>query len=89
MKSWKTLTTHVLQKIDETVGIMKQNLTSTEERGREIHTLNNKADGLHDQSSKFRNSARKVKRQMCLSNMKWWFIIAGVVALIILVSVIG
>lgn len=68
---------------------MKQNLTDTEERGVKIHDLRNTSDRLEESSYDFRRSAKKVKRKMCMSNLKWWFVLAGVVALIILVSVVG
>ena len=64
---------------------MKQNLDSTDKRGERIDTLGNRADHLQQNSQKFRTRAKKVKRQMCFSNLKWWFIVGGVLALIILV----
>ncbi len=68
---------------------MKQNLTDTEARGAEIHKLQDTSDRLDESSYNFRKSAKKVKRKMCMSNLKWWFVLAAVVALIILVSVVG
>jgi hypothetical protein len=68
---------------------MKQNLTASEQRSENIDKIGLQAENMNLQSTKFRNSARKVKRKMCMSNLRWWFVLAGVVALIILVSVIG
>ena len=64
---------------------MKQNLNSTGKRGEEIVKLQDQAGDLERNSDNFRARAKKVKRQMCLSNLKWWFILGGVLALIIIV----
>ena len=64
---------------------MKQNVLNTTERGQHIDTLKDQSTRLEEGSSAFRTSARKVKRKMCISNMKWGFAIAAVVILIIII----
>ena len=64
---------------------MKQNVLNTTERGQKIDTIQDQATELERGSSAFRTSARKVKRKMCISNMKWWLAIAAVVILIIII----
>ena len=66
---------------------MKQNLTNTDERGVKINDLQGKTHRLQNESYNFRTSAKKVKRQMCISNMKWWFVLIGVVIVVIIIAV--
>lgn len=68
---------------------MKQNLTTNELRGQKIEDISFKANNMNQESTKFRESARKVKRKMCISNWKWGFIVGGIIALTILIAVIG
>ncbi len=67
---------------------MKQNLTDTQERGAKIDDLQDSSRILAERSYDFRSSAKRVKRKMCISDLKWWFVLAAVVALIILVVVV-
>ncbi len=64
---------------------MKQNVLNTSERGERIETIRDQATELERGSSAFRTSARKVKRKMCVSNMKWGIAVAVVVILIIII----
>ena len=66
---------------------MKQNLTKTDERGVHIDNLATSSENVNHQSLQFKASARKVKRQMCVSNMKWTFILIGVAIIVIVVII--
>ena len=66
---------------------MKQNLTSTQERGNNIDDLQAQSTNLKFRSNQFKDSARSVKRKMCLSNMKWWIILGGVAIVVIIIAI--
>ena len=64
---------------------MKQNITNTRDRGDKIDNIQENATRIEQDSNKFRIRAKKVKRQMCLSNFKWWLIVGAGVALVIII----
>ncbi|KAG5513830.1 hypothetical protein PMAC_000868 [Pneumocystis sp. 'macacae'] len=52
--------------IDDTVGIMKENITKVAQRGDRLHSLQDKTESLATSAQGFRRGANRVRKQM------WW-----------------
>ena len=78
----------IQQQLDETTGIMQQNIRDMIDRGEKLTVLEDKAIDLEKNASGFAKSAKTLKRQMFWKNFKIVAIIGGVgligIALIIL-----
>ena len=79
--------THLSQQIDDTVGIMRQNITRVQERGENVDRLGDKTQGLSDSAANFRRGANRVRKQMFWKNMKMrvWVIIGIIVLLLVII----
>jgi len=80
-------TAEIQMKIDETVGIMRDNIKSVADRGVKLDVLHTQTDELSNQSQNFRRGANRVRKQMWWKDMKMRIIIA-VVVLILLLAII-
>ena len=58
--------TGFLQQIDDTVGIMRDNINKVSQRGERLDTLQDKTDNLAVSAQGFRRGANRVRKQM------WW-----------------
>lgn len=74
------------QQIDDTVGIMRENINKVAERGERLDSLQDKTDNLAVSAQGFRRGANRVRKQM------WWkdfkMKICLIVGIIILICVI-
>lgn len=60
----------IQKEIDLTTEIMKKNIQNTIDNGNKLEQLQIKTQDLAEQSSTFKLSARKIKRNLCLVNYK-------------------
>jgi len=56
----------VLQQIDDTVGVMRENINKVSQRGERLDSLQDKTDNLAVSAQGFRRGANRVRKQM------WW-----------------
>ncbi|KAG0149616.1 hypothetical protein CROQUDRAFT_669134 [Cronartium quercuum f. sp. fusiforme G11] len=81
-------TQEIQQQIDNTVGIMRDNITKVAERGERLDALQDKTDNLAVSAQGFRRGANRVRKQMWWKDMKMRLYIAlGVVILLVIIIV--
>lgn len=74
--------------IDDTVGIMRENITKVAERGERLDALQNKTDNLAVSAQGFRRGANRVRKQMWWKDMKMRIFIAlGVIVLLLIIII--
>ncbi|TNY21321.1 synaptobrevin [Rhodotorula diobovata] len=83
-----TKTAQIQQQIDDTVGIMRENITKVAERGERLDALQDKTDNLAQSAQGFRRGANRVRKQMWWKDMKMRILIAVGVALLVVVIVV-
>ena len=69
--------------IDDTTGLMRENIDKLLQRGDNIDNLRDKTEDLQKGSKDFYITTRTVKRQMWWKNMKMKLIIAGIILFVI------
>ncbi|KAK1921437.1 synaptobrevin [Papiliotrema laurentii] len=80
--------TEIQQQIDDTVGIMHENITRVAERGERLDALQDKTDTLAVSAQGFRRGANRVRKQMWWKDMKMRIIIGiGICVLIVVIVV--
>ncbi|CAG8551180.1 1530_t:CDS:10 [Ambispora leptoticha] len=77
----------IQQKIDETVGIMRDNINRVADRGERLDVLQDKTENLSQSAQGFRRGANKVRKQMWWKDMKMKIILT-IVVLILLTAII-
>ncbi|GJN93038.1 hypothetical protein Rhopal_006083-T1 [Rhodotorula paludigena] len=75
----------IQQQIDDTVGIMRDNITKVAERGERLDALQDKTDNLAQSAQGFRRGANRVRKQM---DMKMRVLIAVGIAILVIVIVV-
>ena len=58
------LTHTVLQQIDDTVGVMRENINKVSQRGERLDSLQDKTDNLATSAQGFRRGANRVRKQV-------------------------
>ncbi|CAH3016218.1 unnamed protein product, partial [Porites evermanni] len=74
--------------VNETVGIMKNNVEKELKRGANLSEAENRAENLQAGASQFAHNAASVKRKMWWQNFKMWIILIVVIIVIIAAIVI-
>ncbi|AEO65664.1 uncharacterized protein THITE_2112860 [Thermothielavioides terrestris NRRL 8126] len=59
-------TKRIQEQIDDTVGVMRENLNKVADRGARLDHLQNKTDDLAQSAQSFRRGANQVRKKM------WW-----------------
>ncbi|KAH0828689.1 synaptobrevin-like protein [Lanmaoa asiatica] len=77
-------TAAIQQQIDDTVGIMRENITKVAERGERLDSLQDKTDNLAVSAQGFRRGANRVRKVSCMR-----IIIGLAVAIIIVIIVVS
>ncbi|PWN37525.1 synaptobrevin [Meira miltonrushii] len=78
----------IQSQIDETVGVMRDNIQKVNERGENLNDLQGKTDNLAVSAQGFRRGANRVRKQMWWKDMKMRIlIIVGVVILLLIIIV--
>jgi vesicle-associated membrane protein 4 len=82
------LTRYVFQQIDDTVGVMRENINKVSQRGERLDSLQDKTDNLAVSAQGFRRGANRVRKQMWWKDMKMRMcIIIGLIILIVIIVV--
>ncbi|KAI1466529.1 synaptobrevin [Daldinia caldariorum] len=81
--------TQALQaQIDDTVGVMRENINKVSQRGERLDALQDKTDNLAVSAQGFRRGANRVRKQMWWKDMKMRMcLIAGVIILILVIVI--
>ncbi|KAH9828795.1 synaptobrevin-like protein [Rhodofomes roseus] len=82
-------TAAIQQQIDDTVGIMRENITKVAERGERLDQLQDKTDNLAVSAQGFRRGANRVRKNMWWKDMKMRIIIGVAIAIIIIIIVVS
>lgn len=74
--------------IDDTVGVMQQNIKAMGERGEKLDKLQHQTDNLAASAQGFRRGANRVRKQMWWKDMKMRMcLIVGIIILLIVIIV--
>ncbi|KAK8024157.1 vesicle-associated membrane protein 4 [Apiospora rasikravindrae] len=81
--------TQALQaQIDDTVGVMRENINKVSQRGERLDNLQDKTDNLATSAQGFRRGANRVRKQMWWKDMKMRMcLIIGIIILILVIVV--
>jgi len=83
-----TRTAAIQQQIDDTVGIMRENINKVADRGERLDSLQDKTDNLAVSAQGFRRGANRVRKQMWWKDMKMRMcIVVGIVILLVIIIV--
>ncbi|KAJ7182769.1 synaptobrevin [Mycena crocata] len=82
-------TAAIQAQIDDTVGIMRENITKVAERGERLDSLQDKTDNLAVSAQGFRRGANRVRKNMWWKDMKMRLIIGAAIAVIIVIIVVS
>jgi vesicle-associated membrane protein 4 len=78
----------ILQQIDDTVGVMRDNINKVSQRGEQLDSLQDKTDNLAVSAQGFRRGANRVRKQMWWKDMKMRMcLIVGIVILLVIIIV--
>ncbi|KAK3310946.1 synaptobrevin-domain-containing protein [Chaetomium strumarium] len=80
-------TRKIQEQIDDTVGVMRENLNKVADRGARLDHLQDKTDNLAQSAQSFRRGANQVRKKMWWKDMKMriWLIIGIIVLLAIII----
>jgi len=74
--------------IDDTVGVMRENINKVSQRGERLDSLQDKTDNLAVSAQGFRRGANRVRKQMWWKDMKMRMcLIGGIVILLVVIIV--
>ncbi|VDC00487.1 unnamed protein product [Peniophora sp. CBMAI 1063] len=82
-------TAHIQAQIDDTVNIMRDNITKVTERQERLDSLQDKTDNLAVSAQGFRRNANRVRKNMWWKDMKMRIIIGVTIAVIIIIIVVA
>ncbi|KAL2136010.1 hypothetical protein VTI74DRAFT_5897 [Chaetomium olivicolor] len=80
-------TKQIQAQIDDTVGVMRENLNKVADRGARLDHLQDKTDNLAQSAQSFRRGANQVRKKMWWKDMKMriWLAIGIIVLLAIII----
>ncbi|CAA7270758.1 unnamed protein product [Cyclocybe aegerita] len=79
----------VQAQIDDTVGIMRENITKVAERGERLEALQDKTDTLAVSAQGFRRGANRVRKNMWWKDMKMRIIIGAAIVIILVIIIVS
>jgi len=74
--------------IDDTVGVMRENINKVSQRGERLDSLQDKTDNLAVSAQGFRRGANRVRKQMWWKDMKMRMCLIGGIIILIIVIVV-
>lgn len=81
-------TAAIQQQIDDTVGIMRENINKVADRGARLDSLQDKTDNLAVSAQGFRRGANRVRKQMWWKDMKMRIcLVVGIIILLVIIIV--
>ncbi|RHZ75780.1 hypothetical protein Glove_209g147 [Diversispora epigaea] len=81
-------TVQIQKQIDDTVGIMRENINRVAERGERLDALQDKTENLTVSAQGFRRGANKVRKRMWWKDMKMKIVLIVVVILLLLAVIL-
>ena len=81
-------TAAIQAQIDDTVGIMRENINKVAERGEQLDSLQDKTDNLAVSAQGFRRGANRVRKAMWWKDMKMRMCLIAVVVIIIIIVIV-
>lgn len=78
----------VSKQIDDTVGVMRENINKVSQRGERLDSLQDKTDNLAVSAQGFRRGANRVRKQMWWKDMKMRVCLVVVIIILIIVIVV-
>ncbi|KAM0749546.1 SNAP receptor, synaptobrevin family [Meredithblackwellia eburnea MCA 4105] len=81
-------TAAIQAQIDDTVGIMRENIQKVSERGERLDALQDKTDNLAVSAQGFRRGANRVRKQMWWKDMKMRLLIGVGIAVLVIIIVV-
>ncbi|KAJ3489732.1 hypothetical protein NLJ89_g11500 [Agrocybe chaxingu] len=82
-------TAAIQAQIDDTVGIMRENITKVAERGERLEALQDKTDNLAVSAQGFRRGANRVRKNMWWKDMKMRIIIGAAIVIILVIIIVS
>jgi len=82
-------TAAIQAQIDDTVGIMKNNIAKVAERGERLDSLQDKTENLAVSAQGFRRGANRVRKNMWWKDMKMRIIIGVSIAVILVIIIVS
>ncbi|RMZ92578.1 hypothetical protein DV736_g186, partial [Chaetothyriales sp. CBS 134916] len=83
-----TRTAALQAQIDDTVGVMRENINKVSQRGERLDSLQDKTDNLATSAAGFRRGANRVRKQMWWKDMKMRMcLIVGIIILLVVIIV--
>ncbi|AJT76128.1 Snc2p [Saccharomyces cerevisiae YJM450] len=76
------------QEIDDTVGIMRDNINKVAERGERLTSIEDKADNLAISAQGFKRGANRVRKQMWWKDLKMRMCLFLVVIILLVVIIV-
>jgi len=74
--------------IDDTVGVMRENINKVSQRGERLDSLQDKTDNLAVSAQGFRRGANRVRKQMWWADMKMRMcLIVGIIILLLVIII--
>lgn len=84
----ETVLTWSLQQINDTVGVMRDNISKVSQRGERLDALQDKTDNLAVSAQGFRRGANRVRKQMWWKDVKMRMcLIAGIIILLLIIII--
>ncbi|KAH8153635.1 uncharacterized protein LAJ45_02448 [Morchella importuna] len=81
-------TAAIQAQIDDTVGIMRENINKVADRGARLDSLQDKTDNLANSAQGFRRGANRVRKQMWWKDMKMRMcLVGGIIILLVIIIV--
>jgi len=73
--------------IDDTVGVMRENINKVSQRGEHLDSLQDKTDNLAVSAQGFRRGANRVRKQMWWKDFKMriWLIVGIIILLVVII----
>ncbi|CAG8504896.1 4578_t:CDS:2 [Diversispora eburnea] len=81
-------TAQIQKQIDDTVGIMRENINRVAERGERLDALQDKTENLTVSAQGFRRGANKVRKRMWWKDMKMRIVLIVVVIVLLLAIIL-
>ncbi len=78
----------LFQQIDDTVGVMRENINKVSQRGERLDSLQDKTDNLAVSAQGFRRGANRVRKQMWWKDMKMRVCLAICVVVLLIVIIV-
>jgi len=77
------------KRVDETVEIMKQNMTLAIQRGEDLEVVEDKSKELELNSHRFKLKSSALKKMMCCRNAKTTLVIVLIIIIVLIILIVG